>query len=240
MGEERARWAALSNLQLNFIVEGQTEETFVNRVLKPHLANRTINTSVRCVLTSKKNGHEYRGGIGTYQQARRDILLWMEEEQNADTRFTTMFDLYRMPKDFPQYKTAAQLTDPYERVKALEAALQSDLGVARIIPYIQLHEFESLVLADAAKLSVQFPNYPVSINNIVAMTGTFKSPELIDDSDGPAKRISTEIPEYEYRKAAAGPIVAEHIGLPTLRTKCTHFGCWIGALESLAHPGVEP
>ena len=29
MGEERARWAALSNLQLNFIVEGQTEETIV-------------------------------------------------------------------------------------------------------------------------------------------------------------------------------------------------------------------
>ena len=80
----------------------------------------------------------------------------------------------------------------------------------------------------------------LQLTNIVAMTGTFKSPELIDDRDGPAKHISTEIPEYEYRKAAAGPIVAEHIGLPTLRTKCTHFGCWIGALESLAHPGVEP
>lgn len=28
--------------RLNFVVEGQTEETFVNQVMRPHLADRRI------------------------------------------------------------------------------------------------------------------------------------------------------------------------------------------------------
>lgn len=35
-------------------------------------------------------------------------------------------------------------------------------------------------------------------------------------------------------KASAGPIVAEKIGLPTLRLKCEHFREWLGKLERLA------
>ena len=30
-----------------------------------------------------------------------------------------------------------------------------------------------------------------------------------------------------------GPIVAKHIGLTTLRSKCTHFGAWFDKLEAL-------
>ena len=35
------------------------------------------------------------------------------------------------------------------------------------------------------------------------------------------------------RKASAGPIVAGKIGLPTLRSKCGHFGDWLDKLEHL-------
>ena len=46
-------------------------------------------------------------------------------------------------------------------------------------------------------------------------------------------RIIGEIPEYERMKPSAAPIVAEKIGLPTLRLKCKHFGEWLCRLETL-------
>ncbi len=46
MGKECAWGAALSFLRLNFVVEGQTEERFVNKVLSPYLADRSIYVAV--------------------------------------------------------------------------------------------------------------------------------------------------------------------------------------------------
>ncbi len=42
MGKERARRATVVAIRLNFIVEGQTEEAFVKRLLNPHLANLEV------------------------------------------------------------------------------------------------------------------------------------------------------------------------------------------------------
>ena len=63
------------------------------------------------------------------------------------------------------------------------------------------------------------------IARLVEMAEGFDSPELIDDGDvsAPSKRIIGEIREYEYWKASAGPIVADEIGLDTLRIRCKHF-----------------
>ena len=49
-------------IRLNFIVEGQTEEAFVKRILNPHLANLGVYVKVRCVLTSWKNNIKHSGG----------------------------------------------------------------------------------------------------------------------------------------------------------------------------------
>lgn len=122
-------------VRLHFIVEGQTEETFVNRVLRPYLATLSIWAKVRCVLTSRRHGVKYRGGISGYAQAESDIRAWMIEDQNSDARFTTMFDLYRLPTDFPNYKDAARIPDPYRRVTALEEALGEDIADQRFTEY---------------------------------------------------------------------------------------------------------
>ena len=227
-------------VKLNFLVEGQTEETFVKTVLQPHLKNHSVDTEVRCVVTRRTHDYEYRGGLNAYRQVKSDLTRWMKDEPCCESRFTTMFDLYRIPKDFPGYRISAREPNPYDRTKEMERAMVSDLGDGRLMPYIQLHEFEALLLVDAGKLAVQFPDRISAIQRIFSMAESFPSPELIDDVDGPSKRIIREIPEYEDRKAAAGPIVAERIGLPTLRAKCSHFGCWIETLEALAHPGVGP
>ncbi|MBI4669974.1 MAG: DUF4276 family protein [Elusimicrobia bacterium] len=222
--------------RLHFIVEGQTEETFVNRVLAPRLAARSVWGNVRCVMTSRKRGIKYRGGLDSYSRAKNDIVLWMKEDQNADAYFTTMFDLYALPNDFPGYEGARRINDPRERVMALEKAVGQDIQHCRFIPYIQLHEFEALVLADPQKLDREYLEHDAAIRRLVEMASGFQSPEHIDDGNltAPSKRIAREIPEYEWMKASAGPLVTEKIGLSTLQSKCKHFGEWFGKLEILS------
>ncbi len=88
----------------------------------------------------------------------------MNEERDSNTRFTTMFDLYRMPRDFPEYQNTETITDPYDRVCRLEHAIRVDLHDPRFIPYIQLYEFEALILAESETLLVQFPDCTVRAN----------------------------------------------------------------------------
>ena len=222
--------------RLNFIVEGQTEEAFVRRILCPHLAKSFVWTKVRCVMTSRHRGIKHRGGIGKYAQARRDVTNWMSEDRNSDVRFTTMFDLYGLPTDFPGYENASRAGDPYERIGILEDALKEDFSDIRFIPYLQLHEFEALLLADPRKLEVQFPDRKEEICRLIETVASFESPELVNDRKdaAPSKRIIREIPEYDGMKVSAGPVVAGAIGLENLRLKCRHFGEWLGKLEALS------
>ena len=224
------------SIRLHLTVEGQTEQDFVKRLLEPHLADMSVWTSARCVLTGRERSYEYRGGMTTYQRARNDITRWMREDRNTDARFTTMFDLYALPNDFPGFQDSLNASDPYERVSILEDALCEDLSDRRFIPYIQLHEFEALLLSDPQELNSQSDDRDQEIENLVKMVGEFDSPELIDDGSqtSPSKRIIAEIPEYYGRKVSAGPTVAERIGLPTLRAKCRHFSEWLDTLESLS------
>ncbi|MEN8218786.1 MAG: DUF4276 family protein [Pseudomonadota bacterium] len=76
--------------RLNFIVEGQTEETFVNRIIKPHLASYCINVSVICVTTGRKRGRVFRGGMPNYSKIKNDVIGWLNEERDA--YLTTFFD----------------------------------------------------------------------------------------------------------------------------------------------------
>lgn len=223
-------------VRLHFIVEGQTEVRFVRQVLAPHLADLSIVVDARRVQTSHKGGVKHSGGISNYELPKRDILQWMSNDRGADARFTTMFDLYGLPSEFPGYSNAALIANPYEKVRAIEDALGADINDRRFIPYIQLHEFEALILSNPEHISGQFGNRDVGIRRLAAMSAQFESPEHIDDGvdTAPSKRIIREIPEYEGRKASAGPIVAAHIGLPTLWRKCAHFGEWIDRLERLA------
>lgn len=165
-------------IRLNFIVEGQTEETFVNTILKPHLEPFSIWVSARCVETSRKLSIKHRGGITRYAVAKRDIQQWLRNDRNSDARFTTMFDLCRLPDDFPGYADASVMHNPYHRVAALEDALADDVADYRFIPYLQLHEFEALLLADPQQLDTQFPGYDDAICSLTAAVSQCGSPEF--------------------------------------------------------------
>lgn len=195
----------MKSLRLHITAEGQTEERFVKEVLAPHLGEHGVWADARCVLTSKEKraGVEYRGGFRRstpYRTVKADICAWMKEDQGSDAFFTTMFDLYALPNDFPGYAQASRESDPYDRVSHLENALQEDitneLNDRRFVPYVQLHEFEALVLADPQKLDCEFLEHGKPIRRLVEMLSEVGgNPELIDDGEetAPSKRIVSEI-----------------------------------------------
>ncbi len=205
-------------VRLNLVVEGQTEEAFVNQILKPHLVQCQVWPSARCITTGRKR----KGG-------------------SAAIRFSTMFDdLYGLPSDFPGYESARDLSDPFERVEQLQDAMRNDLEDGRFIPYLQLHEFEALLLADPQKFRARFSESGAGIQKLVELVSSYEYPELIDDGyhTAPSRRIADLIPEYAGAKVSAGPIVAANIGLHVIRSKCRHFGKWLGTLEGLARHGT--
>ncbi|MBF0487261.1 MAG: DUF4276 family protein [Nitrospirae bacterium] len=212
-------------MRLNIIVEGDTEKGFVKRTLAPHLCDFGVYAKARSV-----------GGFGRYMAIKMDVMSWLKDDKGADCRFTTMFDLYPIRKDIPGFKNAMKEKDKYKRVKVFEKAIAQDLNDPRFIPYIQLHEFEALILADPNSLSFQFDGYEKAIQNLIDLIEKNDgNPELINDKfeTCPSRRIIAEISEYEDDKAFYGVTVADKIGIQTMRDKCKHFNDWLTKLEEL-------
>ena len=223
-------------IRLHVIAEGQTEETFVNTILTKHLRQFAIESNVSCLAPDRKRKPWARGGILDYESAKRDILLWMKTDDNPDSYFTTMLDLYGLPGSF-YLGNQEENRNPYRLVGNIEQSILEDFDRhPRFIRYIQLHEFEALILADPSKFDWEFIDHGDAIAGLIAMCLEFASPEMIDDRPdfAPSKRIIKEIPEYKWKKSSSGPIIASKIGLDVIRAKCPHFNDWLSKLESLA------
>lgn len=227
--------------RLHITSEGQSEERFVKDTLAPYLGSFNISTDVRCVLTSRDSGKTYRGGLISYNKAKADLLTWIKEDKNPDVRFTTMFDLYALPDDFPGYNEAGRIRDAYRRVEFLESEFSKDINDYRFIPYLQLHEFESLLLAKPEVLGLEFFEYPKEIEELKKLSQETGNPEFINDNPktAPSKRIIKIIPEYEKNKVAVGAAVAGIIGIDYLKRTCRHFNDWITKLEQLPTSPIQ-
>ena len=203
--------------------------------LGPHLLQYDVYADARCVLTSRDGPYQRRGGLAGYRKPKFDITSWMKQERaNSDSWFSAMFDLYALPDDFPGYTRAQQCSDPSDRVGHLETAFAQDIDHRQFVPYIQLHEFETLILADPRKLSTHFLEHEAAIETLVSACEDLEAERINDGQEtAPSKRIIARIPEYEGLKASTGPDIVREIGLPFLRRKCPHFGEWLGMLESI-------
>ena len=168
MGEECRRRETLALIRLHFVVEGQTEEGFVNTVLGPELGTCNVFADARRIETGRRHGRLFRGGLVKYEHLARDLTLWMKQDQNADSWFTTLFDLYTLPQDFPGHAALSAISDPFDRVARLEQEFGGDISSRldnipvsrRLIPYIQMHEFEALLFSDSAAFVEAYPDRP--------------------------------------------------------------------------------
>lgn len=224
--------------RLHITAEGQTEESFVKNTLANFLGDYEVSTDVRCVLTSKDKHRQdikHRGGMISYAKAKNDIVQWLKEEKdNKDVYFTTMFDLYALPNDFPGFENATRQVDPYEKVRILEQAFAKDISDCRFIPYIQLHEFETLLFAYPQKFEIEYFDDQKKIDALKKIVEEKVNPELINDGaeTAPSKRIIEVFPDYANNKPAIGSMIANKIGMDCLMKSCKHFADWIEKLKA--------
>jgi hypothetical protein len=220
------------------VVEGQTEQAFVHALLRPHLAELGVFASATIVgkLVAARRGHSTRGG-GAFRHWLADIRRILGETRRPELRVTTMFDLYGLPDDFPGLADAAGGAPAAARCVALEARLAEVVGDPRFVPYLQVHEFEALVLAALPSLR-RLLDAREDLDGCDALAREIGDldPEVINDGaeTAPSKRLRRSIPSYS--KALHGPLATEDLGVPALRRRCPRFGAWLARLEGLGAP----
>jgi hypothetical protein len=226
--------------RLYLFAEGSTELAFADTVLRPHLEKLDVYLQGPILIAhSKKRGKVHRGGGRRYLPMKNDIIRFLKQEKNPDVFFTTMIDLYAIHADFPGLVDAEKVRHlPFDRVELLERAFASDIGDARFIPYIQLHEYEAYLFSDPTWFGYFYERHQRQIDALMTVAASKTTPELIDDGlqTAPSKRIIAQFPDYEDAKTAIGPQVAELIGLDIIRAKCPHFAAWVSSLEKLGRP----
>ena len=226
-------------INLNIIVEGSTEESFVKDVIKPYLLSFEIYVFARKILTGwdRIGSKPAKGGLLKYTWLKDDILMWIKSDKNRpNTFYTTFVDLYAFPVDdkSPYTYQIKSIIDPYLKIQSLEEAIAQDINHPNFIPYVQLHEFEAFLMVDPDRLLTMYPDGRNAVQMLKENIGT-KSPETINESQhtAPSKRIIKFFPGYEGEKAQVGPLVAEDIGLTLLREKCPHFDQWMTKIERI-------
>jgi len=212
------------------VVEGRTEQLFVEGVLAPWIAQNKIYMSASRVGTP---GHK---GGNRYAAARRDILNYLK--QRPDTMVSCLFDFYGMGNDWPG-RDAAIAKNHETKPKTVEQAILDDISnefadaERRFIPYVQMHEFEALLFTKPSSLSVALGNHTVA-KEFQAVRDAFDTPEHINDSPqtAPSKRIISIFKEHgkKYRKTLHGSIASKEIEVSQIVDECPHFAEWISFL----------
>jgi len=217
------------------IVEGKTEQEFVTHVLRPHLVTHDVWATPIGVTTKRdpKTGEKLKQGGGQWSQWLKDIKRSLRSKEPG-LRVTSMFDFYGLPHDFPQGDGSVAKLDPVDRVESLERAMGDAVDDRRFIPYLQRHEFESLVLGGLDHLREQLPDEDARVG-LDALRGEIEGMNPEDVNDGkataPSKRLCRHVPGYN--KALHGTLVTQRVGVDELKRTCKRFGAWVEKLEAL-------
>ena len=223
-------------MRLYVVVEGQTEEEFVKRTIGPHLTTLGINVTAIIVTTKRdrKTGKKIGRGGGHWKHWLSDLRRLMSDQVGNNVRFTTLFDLYGLPDDFPNLEVHRGVANTIQRAELLEKEMQATVDDYRLIPYLQRHEFEALVLAGLESLQLLL-DAKDDLEGLEQLRAALKQqcPEDVDDGveTAPSKRLAASIPGYV--KALYGPLVVEHLGLAKIRKTCPRFNDWLKKLELL-------
>jgi hypothetical protein len=219
-------------------VEGQTEENFVNELLRIHLMSKGYH-SVDARIVGNARLRERRGGIRAWPSVRKDIVNHLREDQNCVA--TTMVDYYGLPHTWPGRERSNSLASIEDKAMSVQNAVRDDLitemgnrfNSDRFVPFVVMHEFEGLLFSDCASFSrgIGRPDLEAHLQDI---RDDFTTPEEINDSPitAPSKRVRDLLPGYE--KPLLGVLAVLEIGLLRIRAECPHFDGWLNQLESLA------
>jgi len=237
MAAERVGRGTVAVKQLNIFCEGPTEQGFCCQVLQPHLF--PDGSGIIHTLAVGEKDHHHIFGIGRHQKyvkIRKFILNTLKQRAGKQVYFSTLFDLYGLPTDFPgKENNIRNPVQPAPYIEALEVAFGVDINHPHFLPHLQLHEYETMLLADPVAFRIAFENCTRQIEQLKQVAASKSCIEYINDgpTTAPSKQIIDIIPEYEGRKSSAGPDIAKAIGIGNIRDKCPHFARWITMLENL-------
>jgi len=215
--------------QVNILVEGITENNFVNNVLREYLWSYSIHISPIIVSTKKEpSGKKYKGGLSDWNYSSFLNDLGQLIRTSDKILVTTLVDYYGYPSKLPGNKNILTGSSLH-KVKMLENALYQHFGnPPNFIPYIQLHEFEALLFSDSTDYELVFESRELTqINSIITQ---FANPEDINDSPqtAPSKRILSI--KKDYAKSIDGEALAELTGIPKMMAKCPRFKSWVESI----------
>ena len=206
------------------LVEGPTEEEFVNNSLSPYLKGFGIVNTVPIGLETSQG---FYGGDISYKRYKDNAEKLLFSDPNCIV--TSLIDFYELRKDFPGF--SATMAMPYrpDRVEHIEQEASNDINNERFLPYIQLHEFEALLFSDIVGFQNWFPKY---VSHFQYIINHFKNPELINDNpeDTPSARIIKIVGKRKYSKPLHGALIAIDIGMPAILLKCPRFANWVDTI----------
>lgn len=226
-------------MNLFIYVEGQEEELFVNRLLRGHLTPFGVNVQ-RPILaaTSFRIGQGEPdvavGGVTNYRAIKDDIQdQFAANTIGVEDVLTTLIDLYALPVSFPGYAQAVgQNLDGGRKADHIEHEWKADIGQLNFFPYIQVHEFEALILTRPSVLTNFYPEHASGIEQLRAECAPFHTPEDINETPAtsPSHRILARVPTYGK---IDGFRHLQDIGIAELKAHCPRFRIWLERCEKL-------
>lgn len=228
------------------IVEGQTENAVLKKLVAPHLGALGVDFHLPIVrIGRERGGVRFLEADDLFDQVRRFL------KDRRQPYVTTFFDYYAFPASesrgwefvsklkadasFRGAEAVAEMIEKEIHARTVEGVDLPNLA-ARLIPYVQLHELEALFFAEPDKMAAAFGSPPMArrFTEAVEQCGGC---EKIDDKPqtAPSKRIQSVFPGYKKGRSdiAHGPRIAEKLDLPAVRGKCPRFNSWLARLEAL-------
>lgn len=197
--------------RLYIIVEGQTEEEFVNEVLAPYLQETYEIYDVRPIKirTSKTS----KGGFVNFEHLKNDALRYLKSETNIVV--TTFVDFFRMPTNMPSFEECMSKQVPIDSIECLEAAMESSISYSNFVAYIQQYEFEALLYSDNTGFEELYEE--AIYEETQKIVDAYDNPEEINThpETAPSKRIIRimEKAGEKYNKVSDGNMIALEIGI---------------------------
>lgn len=217
-----------------FIVEGDSEDEFVKRIIKPYFVSQGIpDYYIKSIIITMSGGGHGFNNIDHFKNTIRPVLYLKEEPI-----ITSFIDHYRLNSErkLPGYDECIKEADIEDRLVKMEEKLQEEVQKIKayrfFVPYIQRHEFETLLFSDPEQ------GFDLEADKIkqevIALCNSFKSIEDINSTPegAPSVRLSAIYNRYKekYNKGADAVDIAELTTIEKMLEKCPRFKCWIDTL----------
>lgn len=210
---------------VHILVEGPSEAAFVREVLKPYCSLRGVFITASVL---SKSGQ--KGGDVKFSRSKKEIYAFLR--QRPDRIVCTFVDYYGV-SEWPKIDTIPSGATPACIAEHMNQAacqglmdsypdLQNDID--RYIPFVAVHEFETLLFSDSTILARELNVKKKVIDKVLR---EFGAPERINNSPAtaPSKRILSWCPGYA--KVRKGLAIAKAIGIDKMRSACPLFNSFL-------------